>query len=225
MTENNNIEIIEQREMLGHSFTIYGTVDNPLFLARDIAEYIGIDASKNTGQMVKNIPINEIKNYKIQYKGQLRSMIFLTEKGVKQVLANSRKLKAKELLHYLDNEFIYKNTPKQTTFELMLNNALDVHINKSNIKHDPNYIKALEYKTEYTVGAYRLDIYFPEFDLIVEYDEKYHNSQQESDRDREADIIKLLGNDNIQFIRVKEGLEFEGVIQILSMIMHKRVVN
>ena len=34
----NDLQIIEQRELLGKDFKIYGDFDNPLFLARDVAE-------------------------------------------------------------------------------------------------------------------------------------------------------------------------------------------
>lgn len=37
MTE---IQIIEQRVVLGKDFKIYGDYENPLFLAKDVAEWI-----------------------------------------------------------------------------------------------------------------------------------------------------------------------------------------
>ena len=38
---DNKLEVFEQREILGKDFKIYGTVENPLFLAKDVAEWIG----------------------------------------------------------------------------------------------------------------------------------------------------------------------------------------
>ncbi len=34
----NTLQVIEEREVLGKAFRIYGDFDNPLFLARDVAE-------------------------------------------------------------------------------------------------------------------------------------------------------------------------------------------
>ena len=36
----NELQIIEQREVLGKDFKIYGDFENPLFLAKDVAEWI-----------------------------------------------------------------------------------------------------------------------------------------------------------------------------------------
>ena len=36
----NNINIIDEREVLGFDFKVYGDVDNPLFLAKDVANWI-----------------------------------------------------------------------------------------------------------------------------------------------------------------------------------------
>ena len=36
----NELQIIEEREVLGQDFKVYGTFENPLFLAKDVAEWI-----------------------------------------------------------------------------------------------------------------------------------------------------------------------------------------
>ena len=40
------LKVIEERELLGKQFRIYGTFEEPLFLAKDVAEWI--DYSKNS---------------------------------------------------------------------------------------------------------------------------------------------------------------------------------
>lgn len=37
---SDNLKIIEQREFLGIDFRIYGDLDNPLFLAKDVETWI-----------------------------------------------------------------------------------------------------------------------------------------------------------------------------------------
>lgn len=39
------LKIIDERELLGKQFKIYGDLENPLFLAKDVAEWI--DYSKS----------------------------------------------------------------------------------------------------------------------------------------------------------------------------------
>ena len=36
----NNINVIDEREVLGFDFKVYGDADNPLFLAKDVAKWI-----------------------------------------------------------------------------------------------------------------------------------------------------------------------------------------
>jgi hypothetical protein len=36
----NELQIIDQREVLGKDFRIYGDFENPLFLAKDVAKWI-----------------------------------------------------------------------------------------------------------------------------------------------------------------------------------------
>lgn len=68
---------------------------------------------------------------------------------------------------------------------------------------------------QHAVGRYRIDFYMPEHDLAIEYDEAFHKSQQEADRDREDYIATLIHCD---FIRVPEGEEGAAIIEIFKRI-------
>ena len=84
----------------GRKFTIYGTIEEPLFLAKDVAEWI--DYSKlsngkpNTSMMLKTVDDDEkgIKN--VYTSGGIQEMWFLTEYGLYEVLMQSRKPIAKQ---------------------------------------------------------------------------------------------------------------------------------
>lgn len=39
------IQVLSETELLGHKFTVYGTAENPLFLAKEVAECIEYDQS------------------------------------------------------------------------------------------------------------------------------------------------------------------------------------
>lgn len=47
-----NLMVIEQKEVLGQEFKIYGDFDNPMFLAKDVASWLGMDSS-NASRMIK----------------------------------------------------------------------------------------------------------------------------------------------------------------------------
>lgn len=88
------LQIIYTQEVLGKDFHIYGTVEEPLFLAKDVANWIEYDG--RTGQMLNNVDEDEKLMHKIYASGQNRNMWFLTENGVYEVLFQSRKPIAKQ---------------------------------------------------------------------------------------------------------------------------------
>ena len=91
----NELKIIDERELLGKQLRIYGDFENPLFLAKDVAEWIEYDKEK-IGQMLNTVDNDEKIISPIHYSGQVRSMWFVTEEGLYEVLMQSRKPIAKE---------------------------------------------------------------------------------------------------------------------------------
>ena len=211
-----NLQVIKQQEVLGKDFKVYGTSEEPLMLAKDVAEWI--DYNKNlVGQMLKTVDEDEKMSGTILASGQNRKMWFLTEKGLYQVLVNSRKAVAKELLEELDlgYKIKHKKTPLQTGFTFMLSNFLQEHVKTYAVdEYNPVFVE------EFRVGKYRLDYFFSDYGIIVEYDEKAHKYKVEEDESREQEIKKILGNE-VKFVRVQEGKEFEGVIRIISELSKK----
>ena len=94
----NTLQIIKQQEVLDKQFKVYGDFENPLFLAKDVAEWI---ENSNTSQMLNSIDDDEkLKSitpiYNV-YNGQSENQEcwFLTESGLYEVLMQSRKPIAK----------------------------------------------------------------------------------------------------------------------------------
>ena len=87
------LQIINEQEVLGKHFTVYGTADEPLFLAKDVAEWI--EHSKPS-IMIDTVDEDEKLREKIFTSGQNREVWFLTENGLYEVLMQSRKPLAKE---------------------------------------------------------------------------------------------------------------------------------
>ena len=89
----NNISVIDEREVLGFDFKVYGDADNPLFLAKDVAKWI---EHNKPSEMILNVDDDEKLKAIISHSGQSREMWFLTEDGLYEVLMQSRKPIAKE---------------------------------------------------------------------------------------------------------------------------------
>ena len=88
-----NLQVIDERKVLGKEFKIYGDFENPLFLAKDVAEWI---EHSNPTEMLKGVDDSEKLNSVILSAGQHREVSMLTEDGLYEVLMQSRKPIAKE---------------------------------------------------------------------------------------------------------------------------------
>lgn len=88
------LAVINEQEVLGKEFRIYGDADNPLFLAKDVAEWI--EYSGRTGQLLNTVEEEEKLMHTLYASGQNRQMWFLTEDGLYEILMQSRKPIAKE---------------------------------------------------------------------------------------------------------------------------------
>lgn len=89
----NELKILNEQEVLGKHFKVYGTPEEPLFVANDVAEWI---EHSNTTEMLRNIDDDEKLVSTILRAGQGRQVNMLTENGLYEVLMQSRKPIAKE---------------------------------------------------------------------------------------------------------------------------------
>lgn len=89
------LQVINEQEVLGKHFTVYGTADEPLFVAKDVAEWIEYDLS-SVNKMLDKIDEDEKLVGTLFRSGQNREVWFLTENGLYEVLMQSRKPLAKE---------------------------------------------------------------------------------------------------------------------------------
>jgi prophage antirepressor-like protein len=89
----NALQILDQREVLGQDFRIYGDAENPLFLARDVATWI---EHSDVSTMMRTVDDDEKVTNIICTLGGNQEAWFLTEDGLYEVLMQSRKPIAKE---------------------------------------------------------------------------------------------------------------------------------
>lgn len=87
----NEIKLLNEQEVLGKHFKVYGNADNPLFMAKDVAEWIELS---NVTDMVSRVDEDEVT--KLNLGGLQGECNFLTEDGLYEVLMQSRKPIAKQ---------------------------------------------------------------------------------------------------------------------------------
>lgn len=88
------MKILDKREILGKEVTTFGSLENPLFLAKDVANWI---QHNQVSRMIGLVDKEEKVKCLISTSGQAREMWFLTEEGIYEVLMQSRKPVAKKL--------------------------------------------------------------------------------------------------------------------------------
>lgn len=144
-----DLTVFAQSEVLGKEFKMYGDLDDPLFLAKDVAEWI---EHSDVSTMLRAVDENEKLVQTLFVSGQNRDLWFLTEDGIYEVLLQSRKPIAKEfkkqvkqILRDIRRHGVYA-TPN--TLESMLTSP-DFGIRLLNeIKSERETISKLEQKIE-----------------------------------------------------------------------------
>lgn len=152
----NPIQVLKQTELLGHQFTVYGTAESPLFLAKEVAECIDYTKTSqgyyDVSRMVGTVDEEEKHLRTIFVDGRNYEMWLLTEEGLYEVLFQSRKPIAKEfkkgvkeILKTIRKTGGYIATKSDDTPEEIMARALIVA--QGTIKRKEERLKQLEAET------------------------------------------------------------------------------
>lgn len=91
----NELKVLNEQEVLGKQFRVYGTVEEPLVLAKDVADWIEYDTS-SVNKMLANVDDDEKVRKNVPTLGGMQESWCLTENGLYEVLMQSRKPIAKQ---------------------------------------------------------------------------------------------------------------------------------
>lgn len=91
----NELKVLNEQEVLGKQFRVYGTAEEPLVLAKDVAEWIEYDTS-SVNKMLANVDDDEKVRKNVPTLGGMQESWCLTENGLYEVLMQSRKPIAKQ---------------------------------------------------------------------------------------------------------------------------------
>ncbi|HOF67984.1 MAG TPA: phage antirepressor KilAC domain-containing protein [Ruminococcus sp.] len=188
---NYNIQLIEQKEVLGRDFRIYGDYENPLFLAKDIAEMLGLS---NVTDMIKRVDIDEVT--KLNLGGLQGDCNFLTENGLYEVLMQSRKPIAKEfkrqvkiILKDIRRHGLYAADELLNNPDFLLKAALALKEARDKVRSLENEVEELKPKSLYC-------------DMILDCKDLVSTTQIAKDYGRSAQWLnKYLNKIGIQYKR------------------------
>lgn len=124
------LQVLKHTELCGQQFAVYGTAEEPLFLAKDVATWIEYDAS-SVNKLVALVDDDEKVRNIIPTLGGNQEMWFLTEDGLYEVLMQSRKPIAKQfkkgvkkILHEIRTIGGYLATMPEDTPEMIMARAV-----------------------------------------------------------------------------------------------------
>ena len=118
------LRVLHTAEIMGELFQIYGTAENPMFLAKDVASWI---EHSDVSTMLRSVDEDEKLVQTMFVSGQNRECWFLTESGIYEVLMLSRKpiakafkKQVKQILHEIRTQGGYIHaTPDMSDEEIM----------------------------------------------------------------------------------------------------------
>lgn len=90
----NVLEVIQETEILGKKIKMYDSIENPCFMATDVAKWID---HTNPRSMIKTVDEDEKHVNNVYTPGGVQQKWFLTEDGVYEVCMQSRKPIAKQM--------------------------------------------------------------------------------------------------------------------------------
>ena len=98
--EQNVLTVVQETEILGKKILMYGSIDNPYFMATDVAKWI---EHSNARSMIKTVDEDEKGVKNVYTLGGIQSKWFLTEDGLYEVCMQSRKSVAKQMKKEIKN--------------------------------------------------------------------------------------------------------------------------
>lgn len=171
--------------LMGKTFNVYGTVEEPLFKAKDVAEWI---EHSNLTVMVNSVDEDErvISRTKDSLDRE-NSATFLTENGVYEVLMLSRKPVAKEFKKEVKKMLHALRTKKATLMPTNFADALEAYAKEVREREEAQ--KALFAETQQKLLALeQKQAAEAETERIYQVNKNFHNNLYTA-----TDLAKMLG--------------------------------
>ena len=190
--------------LMSKTFNVYGTVEEPLFRAKDVAEWIEIS---NVSQMLQSVDEDEKGIYNAYTLGGNQDVWFLTENGVYEVLMLSRKPVAKEFKKEVKKMLHAIRTRKATLMPTNFADALEAYAKEVREREEAQ--QALFAETQQKLLALeQKEAAEAETERIYQVNKNFHNHLYTA-----TDLAKMLGTNPNKIGRIanEQGLKQEPI--------------
>jgi len=180
------------------------------FKGKDIAKILGY---KNTKQaIIANVDNDDkckLDDFGLPVNNQVKNTVMINKNGLKALICRSRMSKSADLARKL---------------------GINVYNNKYECKESESIgaiMKAFEgekMRTQYPVKGYKVDLYFPDYNLCIECDENNHDDRDEDDEiTRQKRITKHLKCQWLRFDPDSKDFNIFKVINQIFMIIKSKI--
>ena len=179
------VQVLENEvTLMGKTFSVYGTVEEPLFRAKDVADWLDIT---NVSQMVQSVDEDEKGIYNVYTLGGNQDVLFLTENGVYEVLMLSRKPVAKDFKKEVKKMLHALRTKKATLMPTNFADALEAYAKEVRAREEAQ--QALFAETQQKLAALeQKEKAEAETERIIQYNKNFHSHLYTA-----TDLAKMLG--------------------------------
>ena len=136
------ITVIAEKEMCGKQFRVWGTFDNPLFLAKDVAEWLGYEGRSAAYDMCRILNKDEkVKSTAWLPRGkgyQRNTALFINEGGLYKIIMKSNKPEAEPFKDWVYEEVL--PCIRKHGFYSKEQSRLDRILKMTNIVENENYM-------------------------------------------------------------------------------------
>ena len=167
------VQVLENEvTLMGKTFSVYGTVEEPLFRAKDVAEWI---EHSDVHKMVQSVDEDEKVRNNIPTLGGNQEAWFLTENGVYEVLMLSRKPVAKEFKKEVKKMLHALRTRKATLMPTNFADALEAYAKEVRAREEAQ--QALFAETQQKLMALeQKEKAEAETERIIQCNKNFHNN-------------------------------------------------
>jgi very-short-patch-repair endonuclease len=201
-------ESSEKKELANYSYISNGFYFE-YFVGYEIASLLGYKSPKDTiTNNVSKCNRLEFRDYPGVKKPELDPRtILITRDGAIEILIKTRKRISPDVLHILKRFGIDTTNRKCLTKEQQTLSALT------------NSFKTEKFEDQFKVGKYYLDLYFPEYKIVVECDENGHSDRKpHKERERMDYVNEKLGLTDDNWVRFNPDAEDFDISKVIGQI-------
>jgi very-short-patch-repair endonuclease len=207
-TDNASEIMSEKKELANYSYISNGLYFE-YFVGYEIATLLGYkNPARTISDTVSKCNQLEFRDYPGIKKPEINpKAILITRDGAIEILIKTRKRISPDVLYFLKSFGIVTTNRKTLTKEQQTLSALT------------NSFKTEKFEDQFKVGRYYLDLYFPEYKIVVECDENGHADRKpHKERERMDFVNEKLGLTDDNWIRFNPDAEDFDISKVIGKI-------